>query len=129
MFAQFADIVPTCRRGWQSKVLLRHGYRKEGGKPAGRANHRPGASRKRVAPDDDLLDVEISRDREGTFDPVLVAKGERRSPGFDDKVIAMDARGMGVPCSACRLPLRLPVKISTALASRLRLCRKCTNQM
>ncbi|PRF59172.1 IS256 family transposase, partial [Burkholderia multivorans] len=36
------------------------------------------------------------RDREGTFDPVLIAKGERRFTGFDDKIIAMYARGMSV---------------------------------
>ncbi|BBA39730.1 mutator family transposase [Burkholderia sp. 132550021-2] len=47
-------------------------------KPAGRTNHRNGTSRKRIATDDDLLDVEIPRDREGTFDPVMIAKGERR---------------------------------------------------
>ncbi|MBU9313235.1 IS256 family transposase, partial [Burkholderia multivorans] len=46
--------------------------------------------------DNDLLDVEIPRDREGTFDPVLIAKGERRFTGFDDKIIAMYARGMSV---------------------------------
>lgn len=39
-------------------------------KPAGSTNHRNGTSRKRVATDDDLLDVEIARDREGTLDPV-----------------------------------------------------------
>ncbi|WP_310676788.1 IS256 family transposase, partial [Burkholderia multivorans] len=65
-------------------------------KPAGRTNHRNGTSRKRIATDNDLLDVEIPRDREGTFDPVLIAKGERRFTGFDDKIIAMYARGMSV---------------------------------
>ncbi|WP_346269036.1 helix-turn-helix domain-containing protein, partial [Burkholderia multivorans] len=34
--------------------------------------------------------------KEGTFDPVLIAKGERRFTGFDDKIIAMYARGMSV---------------------------------
>ncbi|WP_261534248.1 IS256 family transposase, partial [Burkholderia multivorans] len=51
---------------------------------------------KRIATEDDLLDIEIPRDREGTFDPVLIAKGERRFTGFDDKIIAMYARGMSV---------------------------------
>lgn len=39
-----------------------------------------------------MLDVEILRDREDTFDPVLIAKGERRFTGFDDTIIAMYAR-------------------------------------
>ncbi|MDR8881918.1 hypothetical protein FEP63_02366 [Burkholderia multivorans] len=72
------------------------GYEKGEAKPVGRTNHRNGTSRKRIATDDDLLDVEIPRDREGTFDPVLIAKGERRFTGFDDKIIAMYARGMSV---------------------------------
>lgn len=53
-------------------------------------------SNQRVATDDDLLDVEIPRDIEGEFDPVLIARGERRFTGFDDKIIAMYARGMSV---------------------------------
>jgi len=72
------------------------GYEKGEAKPVGRTNHCNGTSRKRIATDDDLLDVEIPRDREGTFDPVLIAKGERRFTGFDDKIIAMYARGMSV---------------------------------
>ncbi|AJY41330.1 transposase, Mutator family protein [Burkholderia humptydooensis] len=72
------------------------GHEKGEAKPVGRTNHRNGTSRKRIATDDDLFDVEIPRDREGTFDPVLIAKGERRFTGFDDKIIAMYARGMSV---------------------------------
>lgn len=40
-------------------------------------NHRNGSSRKRIAIDDDPLDVEIPSDREGTFDPVLIAKSDQ----------------------------------------------------
>ena len=38
--------------------------------------------------------VQIPRDREGTFEPQLVKKGQRRLEGFDEKVIALYARGM-----------------------------------
>ncbi len=72
------------------------GYEKGEAKPSDSTNHRNGTSRKRITTDDDLLDVEIPRDREGTFDPVLIAKGERRFTGFDGKIIAMYARGMSV---------------------------------
>ncbi|EDT42881.1 transposase mutator type [Burkholderia ambifaria MEX-5] len=71
------------------------GYERGQTKPADSTNHRNGTSRKRITTDD-LLDVEIPRNREGTFDPVLIAKGERRFTGFDDKIIAMYARGMSV---------------------------------
>lgn len=65
------------------------GYGKGEAKPAGSTNHRNGISRKRITTDDDALDLAIPRDREGTFDPVLIAKGERRFTGFDQKIIAM----------------------------------------
>jgi putative transposase len=36
------------------------------------------------------------RDRQGTFDPQLIAKYQRRFPGFDDKIVSLYARGMSV---------------------------------
>ncbi len=40
------------------------------------------------------IDLEIPRDRQATFDPQLIAKYQRRFPGFDDKIVSMYARGM-----------------------------------
>ena len=40
--------------------------------------------------------IEVPRDREGAFEPKLIGKHERRFTGFDDKIIAMYARGMAV---------------------------------
>jgi putative transposase len=40
------------------------------------------------------IDLEVPRDRQSTFDPQLIAKYQRRFPGFDDKVVSMHARGM-----------------------------------
>jgi putative transposase len=57
-------------------------------------NHRNGTSAKTVLADDEKLDLRIPRDRHGRFEPALVAKYQRRLPGFDAKVIAMYARGM-----------------------------------
>jgi putative transposase len=57
-------------------------------------NHRNGTSAKTVLADDEKLDLRIPRDRHGRFEPALIAKYERRLPGFDAKVIAMYARGM-----------------------------------
>jgi len=42
------------------------------------------------------LALDIRRDREGTFDPKLIAKYQRRFPDFDSKIISMYARGMTV---------------------------------
>ncbi|WP_414144394.1 transposase [Burkholderia territorii] len=78
------------------KLATHLGDEKGEAKPARGTNHHNGTSPKRIASDDDLLDVEDPRDREGTFDPVLIAKGECRCTGFDDEIIAMYACGMRV---------------------------------
>ena len=62
----------------------------------GRFNHRNGRSGKTVLTDDGPLLIEVPRDREGGFEPKLIGKHERRFTGFDDKIIAMYARGMTV---------------------------------
>lgn len=59
-------------------------------------NQRNGHSGKTVLTDDGPLAVDIPRDRDGSFAPILIPKHERRFTGFDDKIIAMYARGMTV---------------------------------
>ena len=67
-----------------------------GEKPEGAENHRNGYSRKRVLGEDGVMDIAVPRDRQGSFEPLLIAKGQRRFEGFDDRIIAMYARGMTV---------------------------------
>jgi transposase-like protein len=71
------------------------GYPRGGSKPD-TTNHRNGTSGKTVLTDDGPLALDVPRDREGTFEPRLIAKHERRFTGFDDKVLALYARGMTV---------------------------------
>lgn len=59
-------------------------------------NHRNGSSSKTVLTPNGELELAIPRDRLATFEPQLVAKYQRRLPGFDDHVISMYARGMTV---------------------------------
>lgn len=58
------------------------------------ANRRNGSSSKTVITDSGKVVLDIPRDRNGTFDPVLIAKYQRRFPDFDRKIISMYARGM-----------------------------------
>lgn len=62
----------------------------------GRRNHRNGYTKKSVLTDTGRIGLEVPRDRAGTFDPQLIAKYQRRFPGFDDKIVSMYARGMTV---------------------------------
>lgn len=66
----------------------------EGSEPDGRANGRNGYGAKTVLTGSGKLDLQVPRDRLSTFDPQLIAKYQRRFPGFDDKIVSMYARGM-----------------------------------
>ena len=70
------------------------GYAPGGTRPDDTTNHRNGTSAKTVLTDDGPVDLAVPRDRTGTFEPVLVPKHARRLPGFDDKVLALYARGL-----------------------------------
>ena len=72
------------------------GYPSGAAKPADTTNHRNGTSGKTVLTDDGPLDLAVPRDRDGTFEPQLIPKHERRFAGFDDKILALYARGMTV---------------------------------
>lgn len=57
-------------------------------------NRRNGSSQKTVTTDSGKVVLDIPRDRNGTFDPLLIAKYQRRFPEFDRKIVSMYARGM-----------------------------------
>jgi len=58
----------------------------------GPRNHRNGVSAKTVVTDEGPVRIDVPRDRQGSFEPLLIPKHERRFTGFDDKIIAMNAR-------------------------------------
>ena len=72
------------------------GYPPGAEKPGEVGNHRNGATGKTVLTEDGPLRIDIPRDRQGSFEPLLIPKHERRFTGFDDKIVAMYARGMTV---------------------------------
>jgi putative transposase len=57
-------------------------------------NRRNGYGKKTVITDTGQIELAVPRDRQARFDPQLIAKYQRRFPGFDDKIISMYARGM-----------------------------------
>jgi putative transposase len=72
------------------------GYPPGGTKPDDTTNHRNGTSGKTVLTDDGPMPIEVPRDRDGSVEPRLIGKHERRFTGFDDKIIALYARGLTV---------------------------------
>ncbi len=72
------------------------GFEKNDPEGRGSGNSRNGYTSKKVQTETGEVDVRVPRDRAGTFEPKLVAKRQRRLEGFDDKVLALYARGMSV---------------------------------
>jgi putative transposase len=64
------------------------------GDQAAAANRRNGHSKKTVRGDMGELALDTPRDRNGTFEPQLIAKHQRRLSGFDEKILALYAKGM-----------------------------------
>ena len=62
----------------------------------GSFNRRNGTSKKTVLTGTSKIELSVPRDREGRFDPQLIAKYQRRFPDFDEKIISMYARGLSV---------------------------------
>ena len=81
-------------RALEGELTAHLGYEKHAPEGRNRGNSRNGRSTKRLKTETGELELEIPRDRDASFDPVLVPKGQRRLPGFDEKVIALYARGM-----------------------------------
>ena len=72
------------------------GYASGAARPATVTNQRNGKGAKTVLTEDGPMRIEVPRDRDGSFEPLLIAKHERRFTGFDDRIVAMYARGMTV---------------------------------
>lgn len=72
------------------------GYPTGATKPATVSNQRNGKGAKTVLTEDGPIRIEVPRDRDGSFEPLLIPKHERRFTGFDDKIVALYARGMTV---------------------------------
>jgi putative transposase len=89
----------------------------DGGEPDGRANSRNGYGGKTVLTGTGKLELQVPRDRLATFDPQLIAKYQRRFPGFDDKIISMYARGMSTREIAGHLRELYGIEVSPDLVS------------
>ena len=94
LFLSFQKAV--IERAMGAEMNLHLGYRPGEAKPDGQANERNGASGKTVIAERGPVRVDLPRDRDGSFEPILIPKHDRRFTGFDDKIIAMYARGMSV---------------------------------
>ena len=106
-------------RALQAEMTSHLGYEKHN--PAGHnsGNSRNGATRKKLKGDFGEIELETPRDRNGSFEPKMVAKGQTRFNGFDDKIVSMYARGMTTRDIQGHLEEIYGVEVSPALISEV----------
>jgi putative transposase len=93
------------------------GYEKHDPVGHGSGNSRNGKSRKKLKGDFGEIELETPRDRQATFEPKIVAKGQTRFTGFDDKILSMYARGMTTRDIQSHLQEIYGVEVSPGLIS------------
>lgn len=81
-------------RAMEAELTHHVGYKKHEPASRPRANKRNGSSPKTLKGDFGEIDIAVPRDRQGSYEPQIVPKHERRFAGFDDKIVSMYARGM-----------------------------------
>jgi putative transposase len=90
-----ADLTRRLVERAMAAELTEHvGYEPHAEPPGGAGNTRNGTTPKTLQTEQGPVRITAPRDRQGTFEPQIVRKGQRRFEGFDDKIVAMYARGM-----------------------------------
>ena len=95
------------------------GYPRHGRKGNAAGNMRTGHSQKTLKGEQGHVDIEVPRDRQGSFEPQLVKKGQTRLEGFDDKILALYARGMTTRDIQAQLQELYGVEVSPTLISNV----------
>src|SRR5690242_4101905 len=95
------------------------GYAKHGRHGNAAGNTRNGTSQKTMKGEQGQIELDVPRDRQGTFEPHLVKKGQTRLEGFDDKILAFYARGMTTRDIQAQLQELYGVEVSPTLISNV----------
>ncbi len=82
-------------------------------------NVRNGQSTKRLTGDFEEIQIAVPRDRDASFMPQLIAKHQRRVPGFDERILSLYARGMSTREIAAHLQEMFGAEVSPALISAI----------
>jgi putative transposase len=95
------------------------GYEKHDPAGRGSGNNRNGTTGKTVLTEIGAVDLAVPRDRNGTFEPQIVRKGQTRLEGFNERIIALYARGMTTRDIQAHLREMYDVDVSPDLISRV----------
>lgn len=103
----------------QAEMAEHLGYEKHSKEGYNGGNSRNGTSPKTVLLDSGAVELEVPRDRDGSFEPKVVKKGQRRLKGFDDKIISLYARGLTVREIQAHVREIYDVDVSPTLISKV----------
>ena len=106
-------------RALQAELTTHLGYEKYSPEGHNSGNTRNGVSTKQLKGDFGEMQIEVPRDRQASFEPKLVAKGQTRFVGFDDKILSLYARGMTTREIQGHLEEMYQVEVSPALISNV----------
>ena len=106
-------------RALEAELTAHLGYEPHARNESGPGNCRNGKGKKTVQTETAQFDIEVPRDREGSFEPQLVKKRQRRLEGFDDKVLALYARGLSTREIQAHLEELYGVEVSPTLISNV----------
>ncbi|HXO06628.1 MAG TPA: IS256 family transposase [Solirubrobacteraceae bacterium] len=95
------------------------GYEPHREPPGGTGNTRNGSTRKRLATEHGPVEIHAPRDRDGSFEPKIVRKRQRRFEGFDEKILALYSRGLSVRDVQAHLREIYGVEVSSGLISQV----------
>jgi putative transposase len=104
-------------RAMQAELTEHLGYEKHDSSGDNSGNSRNGKSQKTLKGEFGNLPLEVPRDRNSSFDPQIVPKGQTRFDGFDDKILSLYARGMTTREIQSHLEEIYQVEVSPALIS------------
>jgi putative transposase len=104
-------------RAMQAELTDHLGYEKHDSSGDNSGNSRNGKSRKTLKGEFGNLPLEVPRDRDSSFDPKIVPKGQTRFSGFDDKILSLYARGMTTREIQSHLEEIYQVEVSPSLIS------------
>jgi putative transposase len=106
-------------RALKAELTTHLGYEKHNPSGYNSGNSRNGKSRKKLKGNFGEMDLEVPRDREATFEPKIVPKGETRFAGFDRQILALYARGMTTRDIQAQLQEIYQVEVSPQLISNV----------
>jgi len=106
-------------RAMGAELTYHLGYEKHDPEGYNSGNSRNGSTSKTIQGEFGSLEVETPRDRNGTFEPQILMKHQRRFDGFDDKILSMYARGMTTRDIQSHLQEMYGIEVSPGLISEV----------